>query len=201
MKKNKMQVALLLIMAFLIGCDARWVDKTPKIFEFKYEAFKFLNGDIELELPDNPQSKSVDGRYYKVLANKFIDFTSGHFEISAVDIDKYKGSKKEEFKNKWMIREIRDVSSNELSIARIAIWYGESPIILQITTSSVATTFPTSVEREARIRKDDEIFNHIVESFRYRKADGTYAKAEIIRQAEEVKEVERTGAEYHGNGK
>ncbi len=55
-------------------------------------------------------------------------------------------------------------------------------------------------DRDIRVSKDDEIFAHMVESFKYRKEDGTYAKPEIIRQAEEVKEVKHTGAEYHGNG-
>jgi len=58
--------------------------------------------------------------------------------------------------------------------------------------------FPTPAERDERIRKDDEIFEHIVQSFRYRKKDGTYAKPEIIRQPEEVREGKKSGVEYHG---
>lgn len=196
-KKFKIYAFLFIGIIFLTSAIAMSSGKI-RVFDFKYEKFEFLNGNLILELPGKP-NRNMYLMYYRVLMDECIDLTLGHFEISVVDVNKYKGPKEEEFKNKLEIRREKDIDKDGVAIFRTAFWYGENPIVFGVMTSTMTTTFPTEIEREECIRKDDEIFEHIVESFRYRKEDGTYAKPEIIRQKEKVKEIEFHGAEYHGN--
>lgn len=198
LKSVKVFLSLFTAMTTLIGCTNVSSEKKVRVFDFKYEVFDFLNGAVVFDLPDKPKARSVDG-YDKILVDKYISFTIGHAEISVVSVNMFLGSVREEVKNKIVIRTIKAADVENIDIARIAIWYGVNPMILQVTTNALAGTFPTQADLDDRIRKDDEIFEHIVQSFQYRKEDGTYAKPEVVRQADEVTEEKFKGVEFHGN--
>ena len=196
-KKFKVYVFLFVGMLILMSTVAMSSGKI-RVFDFKYEEFKFLNGDIILELPDRPGP--LYGRmYYKVLVDEYIDLTSGHGEVSDLTINHYKVAIDESFINKLITERILEHRNTHDVIFRWAKWCGKLPIAFVLMTSWDGATFPSEAEKQDRIRKDDEIFEHIIESFRYRKEDGTYAKPEIIRQEEQVKEIEYHGSEYHDN--
>ena len=196
-KKFKIYIILFLGIIFLMGGIAMSSGKI-RIFDFQYEKFEFLNGDVALELPGK-SNRNLFLMYYKVLMDKAMSWEAGHFEISVIDVDKYRGPKKEEFKDKLVIKCIKHIDRDSLSIHRMAFWYGQNPIVVTVGTLVMNDTFPTEAEKQEQIQKDDEIFEHIIESFRYHKKDGTYAEPEIIRQPEEVKEIEYHGSEYHKN--
>lgn len=179
-KKLRTYAFLFMGMIFLTSAIAMSSGKI-RIFDFKYEKFEFLNGEVVLELPDK-SSNPTYGMYYKILMDKALSWEAGHFEVSIVNINKYKGPNKEESKNQLLIEIQNRFDTDGLDISRTAIWYGENPIVVRVKTSVTKNTFPTASEREACIHKDDEIFEHVVESFRYRKVDGTYAAPEIVRQ-------------------
>jgi hypothetical protein len=183
-------------MIFLISNIALSSGKI-RFFEFKYEKFEFLSGDVVLELPGK-SNRNMYLMYYKVLVDEYIDLTLGHAEISVVEVKKYKGQTEEKLKNKLVVSNTKYIYPDNSDISRTAFWYGRSPVVLRVSTAMMKDTFSTEAEKQDLIRKDDEIFEHIVESFRYRKEDGTYAKPEIIRQKEEVKEIESQGVSYDG---
>ena len=60
-----------------------------RVFDFKYEKFEFLNGNVAIELPGK-SNRNLYSMYYKVLVDKYIDLTSGHGEISIASVKKYK---------------------------------------------------------------------------------------------------------------
>lgn len=197
-RKIKIYAFLCIGIIFLTSTIAMSSGKI-RVLDFKYEKHEFLNGDVVLELPDKPQIKSINS-YDKILVDEYVDLTTGHVEISVANVNKYNGLQQEKFENKLVTENIKRIYKDSLSISRIAVWYSKTPLILRVRTSFSNDTFSTEAEKQDRIRKDNEIFEHIIESFRYRKEDGTYAKPEIIRQKEEVKEIEFHGAEYHGGG-
>lgn len=196
-KKFKIFIILFIGIIFMTSTIAMSSGKI-RVFDFKYEKFEFLNGNVAIELPGK-SNRNLYSMYYKVLVDKYIDLTSGHGEISIASVKKYKGLKKEKFKDKLEVRKEESIYQNRIAIFRIAFWYGKKPIVFTVRSSISNNTFPTEVEKQERIDKDDEIFEYVVESFRYRKEDGTYVKPEIIRQPAVVKEIEYHGSEYHGN--
>lgn len=159
-----------------------------KVYDFKYERLEFFKGTVALQLPNNPRHE-MTAYYYKVLMDQALCWEAGNFEISVVDITRYEGPRKEkfedEFKNKLEIVVWKDIDEN--TIDRMAFWYGENSFALDTHTWWSEGMFSTPADCDTRIKKDDEIFEHIIQSFRYRRDDGTYAKPEIVYKPDEIR--------------
>lgn len=173
---------------FLAAMNAMARKGDIRVFDLKYEKFEFFNGDVIVELPDKPR-REITALYYKVLMDQAMSLVAGHSEISVIRLNKYAGPMEDKFKSKLVVEKETDNDKDGLTVYRYAFWYGKVPIVFALTTGMTPNTRLAPADRDARIAKDDEIFEHIVESFRYRKEDGTYAKPEIVRQPDEVKDA------------